>query len=80
MVNIWTTKGPDSAGWYATMHSWDSDEGSFSGVHWWDGTQWKDASGPFGEKSSRPIFQWSSCSFADPKDADKWAEANDLGI
>jgi hypothetical protein len=70
---------PDHPGWYATMHSWDSDEGSFPGVHYWDGKVWKDASGPFGKASSLPIFQRSSDSFDDPREADKWAEDHDPG-
>lgn len=34
--------GPlERQGWYATLHSWDPNEGIFPGAHYWDGARWQ---------------------------------------
>lgn len=31
---------PTRHGWYATMHSWDAQEGMFPSAHYWTGSGW----------------------------------------
>lgn len=33
---------PVESGWYATLHTWDVNEGLFPGAHYWDGAEWRD--------------------------------------
>lgn len=63
---------PVTAGWYATLHSWDSSEGSFPSVHHWTGTEWaQPQDGPIVERSPEP--------FGNAEDAEVWATENDRG-
>jgi hypothetical protein len=62
---------PEIPGWYATMHSWDIEEGAFPDGHYWDGENWS--------YKRCPIYLWSIRPFDTEAEAKKWAYDNDNG-
>ena len=68
-VVMWTDETTNiESGFYATLYSWDSREGSFCDTNYFDGSDWRE---------DRPI-----CEIAGPFNsedaADKWCEDNDI--
>jgi hypothetical protein len=55
------------AGWYATTHCWDVEEGIFTGANYWDGIKW-DWDGPITGHAGP---------FLSESDALSWARAHD---
>lgn len=66
-----TRRPPTEAGWYATVHGWEIQEGASGGAHYWDGKRWLYENGTVVEL---PILV-----FASHAEADAYADANDLG-
>lgn len=60
---------PSRPGWYATLHSWDSNEGMFPGAHFWTGSEWE-------PETSAGIVYWPIL-FALEDEARKYAEDHD---
>jgi len=68
MTNIiisWQDK-PQQEGWYATLFSWEVEEGIFSGASYWNGTRWD---------SNEPIFECAG-PFESNNIAGEWAYEN----
>jgi len=64
---------PQSAGWYATEKCWDVQEGAFPGAHYWNGTEWLDAPGPFNLRFHPQRFETKDA-------AEQFAEECDFGF
>jgi len=67
-MSAWKYDGPMMVGWYATIHSWDAEEGTFPGANYWDGEKWNER---------LPIFGWSPHPFDTEAAALAWAYEND---
>jgi hypothetical protein len=60
---------PTEPGWYATNVCWESEEGSFPGAGYWNGSKWDPYEGP--------VVSWSFQRFFSEKEADAWARKKD---
>ena len=63
----WATPNTGPAGWYATVHCWEPEEGMFPGAHRWDGKKWE---------WDGPIVAHAG-PFATKEEAKAWADAHD---
>lgn len=65
---------PPKAGWYAVTLCWDPEEGLFPETGRWTGTEWVGNDYPIQEV----VVAYSSEPFATEKEAEAWADANDM--
>jgi hypothetical protein len=74
----WVYGNPMQPGWYATLHSWDSDEGAFPDAWYWNGTRWVCwHEGPGrNQECNLPIYAHSPEFFANVHQAELWANDN----
>lgn len=67
---------PTQPGWYATLHCWDADEGTFPGAHYWNGSAWQSDEHSGVLQTSATIQHWP-VPFNSQEEAETYAYDND---